>query len=244
MGSLLEASERVHESLALRGNKDAKGELARLEVARSAANSGEMSRRCLHEHTRDVLGLRPKDRHVYIMVTAPSASEADRAWMLKMFTAGMNVLRINCAHEGEKEWGQLVRALGDARKASGKECRILMDLAGPKIRTGPVGGRRVTKWKPDKDDIGEATAPARVAIRRASARPAPGTGPFLFVRDEAFAKVRTGDECVFVTPATRSACWAFERLGRTSSWDSLPRLPMSRTASAPASTARGCTHVT
>jgi pyruvate kinase len=197
MGSLLEATERVHESLALRGNKDAKRELPRLEKARNAAASAEMSRSYLHQHTRDLLGPHPRGRHVYIMVTAPSASEADCAWMVKMLRAGMNVLRINCAHEGETEWGELVRALGAARKACGKECRILMDLAGPKIRTGPVGGRRVTKWKAAKDDIGEVTAPARVVIRRASAPPAQGTGPVLFVRDDAFAKISPGDELRF-----------------------------------------------
>jgi len=29
--------------------------------------------RLLHEHTRDLLGAKPRDRHVYIMVTAPDA---------------------------------------------------------------------------------------------------------------------------------------------------------------------------
>jgi pyruvate kinase len=215
MSSLLEASERVHESLALRGNKDAKRELSRLEKERSTVMSWQMAKRYLHQHTRDTLGPRPHDRHIYIMVTAPSASEADRAWMLKMLRAGMNVLRINCAHEGEHEWGQLVRALDDARKVSGKKCRVLMDLAGPKIRTGSVAGRRhIAKWKPGKNDVGEVTGPARVVIRRASAPPAEGTRPFLFVRDEAFTKVRTGDELRFRDARGKKRTLGIHEIGR------------------------------
>ncbi len=103
MSTLLEASERVHESLALRGHEDAKRELPLLEKQRSTSVSWDRAKRYLHQHTRDVLGPRPEGRHVYIMVTAPSAAEADRAWMLKMLSAGMNVLRVNCAHEGEHE---------------------------------------------------------------------------------------------------------------------------------------------
>jgi pyruvate kinase len=195
MGSLLETSERAHESLALRGDRKAKRELARIEKEREAAISWEAAKYYLHQHTRDMLGPRPEDRHIYIMVTAPSAKEADHAWMAKMLRAGMNVLRINCAHETEPEWGRMVRALAVARKEVGKECRVLMDLGGPKIRTGPiVGANHIATWKPARDEIGRVTAPARVAIRRASAPvQAEGSGPFLFLRGSAFGDLREGD---------------------------------------------------
>jgi pyruvate kinase len=199
MGSLLEVSERAHESLALLGDRVARRGLARLEKQRSAAMSCETAQSYLHQHTHDVLGPRPDDRHVYIMVTAPSAKEADRAWMVKLLRAGMNVLRINCAHEGEREWAQIARALSGARNETGEECRVLMDLAGPKIRTGSIAtGRRIAKWKPAKDDCGNVTAPARTVIRRGSAPPSEGAGrPVLLVRDDAFAKVRKGDHLRF-----------------------------------------------
>jgi pyruvate kinase len=99
-GSLLEASRHVHESLALRGDAGAKRELKRLESESDVLFAWEAASRSLHEHTREMLGPRPDDRHVYIMVTAPPAKEADLAWMTKMLRAGMNVLRINCAHDG------------------------------------------------------------------------------------------------------------------------------------------------
>ncbi len=98
-----------------------------------------------------------------------------------------------------------MRALDEARKESGKECRVVMDLAGPKIRTGPVGGgRHIATWRPTKNEIGEVAAPARVPIRRAAAPVVEGTGPFLFVRDEAFAKVRKRDEMRFRDARTQA----------------------------------------
>jgi pyruvate kinase len=215
MGSVLEVSERAHESLALRGHKGAKRQLLRLEKARSIALSWDAAQRHLHQNTRDILGPRPDDRHIYIMVTAPSAKEADRAWMAKMLLAGMNVLRINCAHEGEHEWGQMIRAIGDARAETGKECRVLMDLAGPKIRTGHIeGARHIATWKPAKDDLGRATAPARVVIRRVSAPPVENEGAFLFVSDEAFAKARKGDEVRFRDARDKKCVLTLDETGR------------------------------
>jgi pyruvate kinase len=198
MGSLLEVSARAHESLALLGQSSARRELARLGRARGSTLSWETSNQRLRRHTRDILGPQPAGRHIYIMVTAPSAKEADRAWMVKMLEAGMNVLRVNCAHEGQPEWAETIRALRSARRGTGKKCRVLMDLAGPKIRTGPIAGaRRVATWKPVKDDIGRVTAPARVVIRRASAPAEGGVGPLLLLNDHAFADLRAGDELRF-----------------------------------------------
>jgi pyruvate kinase len=198
LSSLLEVSERTQESLAIRAHEGAKRALSLLEKERGTAISWQTANRYLHEHTRGVLGPRPRDRHIYIMVTAPPAIEADRAWMAKMLRAGMNALRINCAHEGEREWGKMVRALSRARRDTDRECCVLMDLAGPKIRTGRIAtARRIRTWTPAKDDAGTVTAPVRVVIRRGSATPSDGSGPFLFVRDDAFGKVRKGDELHF-----------------------------------------------
>jgi len=198
MGSLLQVSERAHESLALRGHEGARRELSRLDRQRGAAMSWATAKDYLHRHTRDVLGPHPDDRHIHIMVTAPCAKEADRAWMAKMLRAGMTALRINCAHEGEAEWGRMLRALGEARRETGQECRVLMDLAGPKIRTGPIGGaRRIATWKPVKDELGRVRAPARVEIHRASALPVDGAGPLLTAEDERLARLREKDELRF-----------------------------------------------
>lgn len=197
-GSLFDVSERAHEALLVRGSAGARSALERLSTERGAAMSWETAKHCLHQHTRDILGPRPDDRHIYVMVTTPGADEADRIWIARMLRAGMNVLRINCAHEGEVEWERMVRALDEARRETGKECRLLMDLAGPKIRTGPViGARRIATWKPGRDDIGRATTPARVILRPASSPHTDGAKPVLAVDDAAFGTLRQGDALRF-----------------------------------------------
>ncbi len=114
-------------------------------------------------------------------------------WMVRLLEAGMNVLRINCAHETEAEWGRVLDALDRAREKTGKSCRVIMDLAGPKIRTGVIQSkRRVATWKPQRDDIGKATAPARVVIRRALAAAIEGEPATLLIGDKDFSKLRAG----------------------------------------------------
>jgi pyruvate kinase len=198
LGSLLEVSLRAHESLALGGHVEAQCELERLKTARQDTISWELAQTYLHEHSSDMFGPRPADRHIYVMVTAPPAEEATLEWMAKLLNAGMNVLRINCAHDGEEGWAKMIDALARAREQTGKACRILMDLAGPKIRTGAISHeRRIATWKPTRDDIGVATAPARISIRRASAGHREGVAAMLSMQDKQFAKLRKGDELTF-----------------------------------------------
>ncbi len=192
--SVLQVARRAHEALALRGIVGARQELRRLGSGRETAHAWETARQYLHQHTRDVLGPRPDDRHIYIMVTAPGAHEADAAWMEKMLRVGMNVLRVNCAHGGPDEWRSIVEALHAAQATTGKECRVLMDLAGPKIRTGPVeGARHIATWKPARDEVGNVIRPARVVLRRASVPLEEGSGQVLLLADKVFRALRRGD---------------------------------------------------
>lgn len=215
-GSLIQVSRRAHEALALHGDAGARRELERLDRDMNDPFAWQTAKRYLHQHTRDVLGPRPDDRHIYVMVTAPSGRDADRAWMVRMLRAGMNVLRINCAHDGPEAWGAMVKALGEARDETGKECRLLMDLAGPKIRTGPiVGARQIATWKPAKDETGRVTAPARIRVRRSGAPPDEGaTGPVLQLGDEDFAAVRRGDLLRFRDARGKKRLLEIGELGR------------------------------
>jgi pyruvate kinase len=193
-GSVLAVARRVYEALTLRGDAHAMRELARLDHDAATALDWDAATRLLHQHTRELLGAHPEDRHVCVMVTAPSAAEADARWMAKVLSSGMNVLRINCAHEGPAEWARTLRALDEGRKSAGTECRVVMDLAGPKIRTGEiVGGRRVVTYKPAKDEIGRITTPARVVLRRGRPPRGEATPATLFVADDEFTALRRGD---------------------------------------------------
>ncbi|MEO6599085.1 MAG: pyruvate kinase [Polyangiaceae bacterium] len=195
--SLRQALQRVRDALSVRGEATAQRELDELTVTNSITLTREAAAHYLHNHTREVLGPPPNARHIYIMVTAPPAKEADQAWMATMLRSGMNVLRVNCAHEGPEEWLATLKALGQARRESGRECRVLMDLAGPKIRTGAIAAdRHIATWKPTKDELGQVTIPAQVVLQRASA-PTKSAGAVLTLSDEAFACVREGDELCF-----------------------------------------------
>jgi pyruvate kinase len=153
----------------------------------------------LHAHSRALFGEKPADRHVYIMATAPSAREADAAWMDAMLAAGVDVLRINTAHEGPREWTRLRAALRGASERAGRACKVLVDLPGPKLRTGPIEpGPEVLALKPSRDAMGRTTAPFRVTIAPKSwaAKTNSAAGPTLFVDDDWFAKMRAGDRLV------------------------------------------------
>jgi len=117
----------------------------------------------LQEHTELMLGKYPSGRNVHIMVTMPSEAAVDYPLVLDLLKSGMDCMRINCAHDEPEDWLHMIEHLRRARKATGKDCRIIMDLAGPKLRTGPVRpGPAVIKFKPQRDDFGQVTSPARI----------------------------------------------------------------------------------
>jgi len=71
----------------------------------------------------------------YLMVTLDSVYAKNFDKIKELLTTGMNVARINCAHDDEVIWAEMIDALQKAVGETGLECKIYMDLAGPKIRT-------------------------------------------------------------------------------------------------------------
>jgi len=102
------------------------------------------SEKLLHQHTRDLLGPKPEQRHVYIMVTAPVQIEFSEEWVREVIKAGANLVRINCAHDSEPVWRDMVRCIRAVSAEMNSPCRIFMDLAGPKIRTGSSLHRKLS----------------------------------------------------------------------------------------------------
>jgi pyruvate kinase len=193
MASLLEVRMRVAEALIASRTAEPSA-LNEIAARRGGSLSWQTGEFLLHEHTHDALGPKPEGRHVYVMVTAPDAAAADHAWLARMLRAGMNVLRINTAHEGPAEWSRILDALATARRETGRECRVLMDLAGPKIRTGPVAEeKRVATWKPRRDRLGRPLEPAAVTLRPASRGSVETDEPVLILDDGWFADLRRGD---------------------------------------------------
>ena len=116
----------------------------------------------LRRRAFDLLGPAPANRRTRIMVTLPSAAVSDPDLVLGLVAQGMNIARINCAHDDPEGWRAMAGHVRRAATATGRECRVAIDLAGPKLRTGPLqAGPRLIKLRPDRDVRGRVVAPAR-----------------------------------------------------------------------------------
>ncbi|SEL52562.1 pyruvate kinase [Nitrosovibrio tenuis] len=135
------------------------------QMAPSVIDSSIPGSALLETNTNNLLGKSVSPRHVRIMVTLPGSAADDYALVKEMLLQGMDCARINCAHDDEAVWRRLIKQIKRARRETGRRCRILMDLAGPKLRTGQIApGPAVLKWQPQRDVYGKVTAPARIWI--------------------------------------------------------------------------------
>jgi pyruvate kinase len=125
----------------------------------------------LVQHTEETLGAAPKGRTVRIMVTLSSDAALDFGLVQQLVASGMDVARINCAHDSPAEWKRMAANVRRAAKALGRSVRILADLAGPKLRTGYIASEAaVLKLRPQRDRFGHMVAPALVGLRPAGSR--------------------------------------------------------------------------
>ncbi|MBU1775331.1 MAG: pyruvate kinase, partial [Gammaproteobacteria bacterium] len=87
----------------------------------------------LNEHARKLLG-EPCQKHgTRIMVTMPGEAAHDAGLVRDLVEAGMNVMRINCAHDDAQAWLAMIGHLRAAERESNRRCKVLADMAGPKL---------------------------------------------------------------------------------------------------------------
>ncbi len=116
----------------------------------------------LRQHAVELLGPQPPHRTTRIMVTLPSEAAIDPDLVRGLVRRGMNIARINCAHDDVPAWCAMARHVRDAAASAGTTCLVAMDLAGPKLRTGPLEpGPRVIKLHPQRNALGQVVASAR-----------------------------------------------------------------------------------
>jgi pyruvate kinase len=122
------------------------------------------------ERADALFGPAPSGRRVRIMATMPTQAATDYALVRDLLAGGMDCMRINCAHDGPDAWTGMVENLRRAREELGRPCAVLMDLPGPRVRTGEVQpGPRVVKIRPQRDELGRVLGPARVWLTAAEA---------------------------------------------------------------------------
>ena len=153
-------------------------------------------RSLLAAHTEALLGPAPAHRWVRIMVTMSAEAADDYPLVRNLVSHGMNCMRVNCAHDTPEIWTRTINHLEHARRELGLPCRILMDIAGPKLRTGPIEpGPRVVAWHPRRDNFGQVTEPAQIWLAPAEGShsiPA-GADVALPVSAEWLAEVKPGE---------------------------------------------------
>jgi pyruvate kinase len=180
--------------------------LAMLEDTWQPPSGSDEGRELLRQRAVELLGPAPASRETRIMVTLPSEAATDPDLVRRLAKRGMNVARINCAHDDADAWRAMARHVRQAREETGRSCLVAMDLAGPKLRTGPIQpGPRVVKLRPRRDALGHVIAPARAWLTAADgpvAPPEPGM-PVLPVPGHWLA--RRGDGDVIALHDTRGA---------------------------------------
>ncbi|MGZ3999329.1 MAG: pyruvate kinase, partial [Mucilaginibacter sp.] len=95
----------------------------------------EFGSRQIWQKCRALFGEKGDDAAPYIMVTFDSSFASDYTQVKSLLQSGMNVARINCAHDDEQVWLDMIGLVKKACAETGLHCKIYMDMAGPKIRT-------------------------------------------------------------------------------------------------------------
>lgn len=112
-----------------------------------------LASRLIHQRASTLFGPKVNPNIPHLMVTFDGGLATDYAGVKALVQAGMNIARINCAHDGPDLWRAMIGNVRKASRATGRACKIYLDLAGPKIRTAILGkGRKKGRMKLLADD--------------------------------------------------------------------------------------------
>jgi len=157
-------------------------------------------RKLLSRNTKFLFGYKSKKRRTRIMVTLPSTAAGDKRFVNRLMKFGMNSARINCAHDGPETWAQMADNIKEAQNTLKKNCTIMMDLGGPKLRTGEImAGPQVVHIKPERNELGIVTNPAKIWIAPPDVSPPDDSANAIIPVDEIwFNKIKRGDIITFI----------------------------------------------
>lgn len=143
-----------------------------------------------------LFGKKQSGSSIAVMVTLSSDAADDESLIRNLIAAGMSCARINCAHDSEPVWRKMIAKVRAAEQELGLSCKVCMDIAGPKLRTGPMKqGEQVVHLAPERDLYGRTVAPAIVYLVPAGALVEPDTLP---VSAEWLARLQENDTVLFV----------------------------------------------
>jgi pyruvate kinase len=142
-----------------------------LDTVNDALDEGD---KILGANSDAVFGPMRPHRPTRIMVTFGSEAADDPGLVGSLVDAGMDVARINCAHDQAAAWVRMAGHVRAAATATGRRVLVSMDLPGPKLRTGPiVDGPAVGRARVSHDESGQVLAPAKIWLTSAHSPPPP-----------------------------------------------------------------------
>ncbi len=119
----------------------------------------------LERHTHALFGAATGTHDVRVMVTLPSEAATDPRVVRELLAGGMDVMRINCADDDLPAWLAMIDHCRQAQREMGRSCKILADLAGPQLRTGPIAPvGQLRKLQPKRSVRGEVLEMAQCWI--------------------------------------------------------------------------------
>jgi len=168
-------------------------------------------------NTTRLFGPKDSNRNTRIMVTLPTEAAFDSHLIHDLVAKGMNCARINCAHDAPAVWRAMIDNLILARQNTGKDCTILMDLAGQKIRTrmGAAAGDSI-KLKALHD--GSRLEPALVAFISDEATTPSYARSWMAVPDAVHKQLETGDRLFFTDARGKQRHIDIVSRGEVGSW--------------------------
>lgn len=119
----------------------------------------------LERNTVGLFGPASSERMTRIMVTLPGEAAREEGMIRELLQRGTDCVRINCAHDDRRVWTALINHVRRVSDELGRPCRVLMDLAGHKLRTGPVErGPAVHHLRVRRNPFGRIVEPARLLL--------------------------------------------------------------------------------
>lgn len=109
--------------------------LTRRKILEDTVCTYDYARQSVNQKINGLFGPKVSKKHRHIMVTMDSKWLENTEKFEALLNAGMNIARINCAHDGPDTWLKYLENIRLATDSTGIPCKIYMDLAGPKIRT-------------------------------------------------------------------------------------------------------------
>jgi len=152
----------------------------------------------LKRNTNELLGEGQDNFGFHIMATIPTDMAKSQCLADEFVNSGMSLARINCAHDSPTEWKKMIKHIKNAARSKAKECKIQMDIPGPKLRTGSMTqGPRILTWRPQKNHLGEVICPARVLIVPDCEQKIDPRQPTIRVAQHFFKQICEGDSLKF-----------------------------------------------